>query len=338
MSASEDPEVTRQTRLCVRLIKIVTVLWLPVIFLVLSGSYTVSVPLETSPAIMRSLTICLVLCLVLSLAVFLVGELTGNVSSVDRLWSVLPCLYTALVWIRHPSGRLAVMTLVTVVWSVRLTWNFSRRGGYSWPPWTGCEDYRWRYVRQWPGLNTGLGWTVFNLTFISLYQNFLLLSLAFPALYCARSSAPVNSLDLLVALTFLVLVLVETVADNQQEEFQNEKYRQLGGSKKSAEFPYSVGFITWGLFSVCRHPNYLAEQLLWLVFYLHTIAATGELLNITLAGPVLLVLLFQGSTLLSESITGGKYPKYSQYCEVVPKFIGNFWATRESGYSCVIKE
>ena len=104
------------------------------------------------------------------------------------------------------------------------------------------------------------------------------------------------------------------------------------------ESPYSLGFVTWGLFSISRHPNYLAEQLLWLVFYLHTIAATGELLNVTLAGPVLLVLLFQGSTLLSESITGGKYPKYSQYCEVVPKFIGNFWATRESGYSCVIKE
>ena len=24
----------------------------------------------------------------------------------------------------------------------RLTYNFNRRGGYSWPPWKGDEDYR----------------------------------------------------------------------------------------------------------------------------------------------------------------------------------------------------
>ena len=63
-------------------------------------------------------------------------------SSVDRLWSLLPCLYTWLVCWRHPSPRLALMSLLSLVWSARLTWNFSRRGGYDWPPWTGCEDYR----------------------------------------------------------------------------------------------------------------------------------------------------------------------------------------------------
>ena len=36
----------------------------------------------------------------------------------------------------------------------------------------------------------------------------------------------------------------------------------------------------------------------------------------------------QGSTLLSESITGGKYPGYSAYARVTPRFIGNFWALR----------
>merc|ERR1711988_1596239 len=138
--------------------------------------------------------------------------------------------------------------------------------------------------------NTRLGWTLFNLLFISLYQNLLLLSIALPALYSAQSVAPLNSLDLMASVTFLVLVLVETVADNQQEDFQNEKYRQLARGKP-AEYPYSLGFVSWGLFSLSRHPNYLAVQL---------------------------VLLFQGSTLLSESITGGKYPKYAQYQALVP--------------------
>ena len=54
-------------------------------------------------------------------------------------------------------------------------------------------------------------------------------------------------------------------------------------------------------------------------------------------GAVLLVLLFQGSTLLSESITGGKYPKYAQYQARVPRFVGNFWVLRES-YPAAIEE
>ena len=82
-------------------------------------------------------------------------------------------------------------------------------------------------MREWPVLNTRLGWTAFNLLFISFYQNFLLLSLAFPALYSALSPASLGLLDLLISVTFLLLVLVETLADNQQEDFQNEKYRQL---------------------------------------------------------------------------------------------------------------
>ena len=40
------------------------------------------------------------------------------------------------------------------------------------------------------------------------------------------------------------------------------------------------------------------------------------------------VMCLQGSTLLSESITGGKYPGYSAYARVTPRFIGNFWALR----------
>ena len=51
----------------------------------------------------------------------------------------------------------------------------------------------------------------------------------------------------------------------------------------------------------------------------------------------MLILLFQGSTLLSESITGGKYPKYAQYRALVPRFVGNFWVLRES-YPAVIEE
>ena len=76
MGGSEDPEVTRLTLLTVRLIKAVSVLWLPAIFLILSGVYTVA-DLDTwSPAVQSTLNISLVISLVLSILVFLVSKST----------------------------------------------------------------------------------------------------------------------------------------------------------------------------------------------------------------------------------------------------------------------
>ena len=173
--------------------------------------------------------------------------------------------------------------------------------------------------------------------FISFYQNFLLLSLAVPALVVAAvdNTNDVNNIDLLASATFLALVVIETVADNQQEDFQNTKYSLI--DMKKILYPFSIGFINWGLFSISRHPNYLAEQLLWLVFYMFSVAATGSGINITLLGPLLLILLFQGSTALSESITGGKYAQYQNYRKLVPRFIGNFWSLKNSYHAVIIE-
>jgi len=74
------------------------------------------------------------------------GELTGNVSQVDRLWSVIPAVYAlyAAHFTAASSARVNLMAALVCVWAVRLTYNFGRRGGYSsWLPWRGEEDYRW---------------------------------------------------------------------------------------------------------------------------------------------------------------------------------------------------
>jgi steroid 5-alpha reductase family enzyme len=70
-----------------------------------------------------------------------------------------------------------------------------------------------------------------------------------------------------------------------------------------------------------RHPNYTAEQSMWVVFYLFSIAATGEWLNWTVAGCVLLIILFQGSANFSEGLSAEKYPKYKEYMERVGRFL-----------------
>lgn len=168
---------------------------------------------------------------------------------------------------------------------------------------------------------------------------FLLLGLAAPVFVVAAvpsNNESLTLLDLTIAATFLGLVIIETVADNQQEEFQNTKKMLIKDGYESTA-PFQAGFISWGLFSLSRHPNYVAEQLLWVIFYLFSVSATGSMINITLTGPILLILLFQGSTALSESITASKYHGYAKYKTIVPRFIGNFWSLRSS-YTAIIAE
>ena len=132
--------VTFQTRLCVMTVLVVSFMWLASLIFISSNPLTPeAVDLDR---VRGTVSLCTLVCSLLSLLVFIIGEVTGNVSSVDRLWSLVPSLYTGLTWAQHGASRLALMTLVSSIWSLRLTWNFWRRGGYSWPPWTGCEDYR----------------------------------------------------------------------------------------------------------------------------------------------------------------------------------------------------
>ena len=212
------------------------------------------------------------------------------------------------------------MALLATAWGARLTYNFARRGGYSWPPWSGEEDYRWSYCRQWPVLNTRIGWLVFNIVFISLYQNLLLALMALPIL--ARANTSLSVVDLALAATFLWLLLLETVADQQQYEFQTAKWSRInsGQQLEQLEPPYSTGFVTWGLFSKCRHPNYLAEQLLWVVFYGFSAAATGQVVNHFMVGVTLLIDLFLGSRSQAQGITYAKYPSYARYISLVPPY------------------
>jgi Predicted membrane protein len=70
-----------------------------------------------------------------------------------------------------------------------------------------------------------------------------------------------------------------------------------------------------------RHPNYTCEQAIWISFYLFSVAASGKWINITLTGSVLLVLLFMGSSSLTEKISGEKYPGYAAYKKDEPRFL-----------------
>jgi steroid 5-alpha reductase family enzyme len=175
-------------------------------------------------------------------------------------------------------------------------------------------------MRNHPKLKGRLRFTLFNLIFISFYQHFLILLISTPLLIAAQNSNATQSIiDLIAASLFLVFLVTETVADNQQFRFQNLK-KSIEKSNGIFSESLNNGFLSEGLWRFVRHPNYASEQAIWIIFYLFGVAASGRWFNWTLTGSVLLVLLFLGSTHLTESISSDKYPGYNKYRKSVPKF------------------
>ena len=203
-------------------------------------------------------------------------------------------------------------------WSVRLTFNFWRKGGYT----SAGEDYRWPILRE-RYVKGRLAGFIFNLTFISTYQNILLMMIALPVqdvLSAPSATRPLNWMDAFATLSLLAALVGETVADNQQWVFQTEKWRRRKAGEK-LEGDYARGFLTGGLFRYSRHPNFFCEQALWVAVYMFAVAKTGVLCRWSALGCLQLIMLFQGSTSLTEMLTKEKYPEYDEYQKRVSRLI-----------------
>ena len=267
---------------------------------------------------MDPLALVLIAAAVVSAFCWVASLITKDTSWVDRIWSIVPVVY---VWIFAAAAlvdganatRLVVMALLVTAWGARLTFNFARKGGYS-----GVEDYRWAVLR---GRMKPWQFQLFNLFFIVLYQNALLVLISLPAFIAWQNPAPFTVWDAAFAVLFAGFLYGEFVADQQQWRFHQAK-RAAGGQLEP-------GFATSGLFAYSRHPNFFFEQAQWWAFYAlgATAAAAsglgvwGGAINWTIAGAALLTLLFIGSTIFTEWITASKYPAYRDYQRVTSMLI-----------------
>lgn len=302
---------------------------------------------------------------------YVVSEITGNVSQVDRLWAILPLVYVAYfalfpLWPTYSflgilpylpedtpaelsadySSRALLMLALTLVWSVRLNYNSYRRGFFNFHE----EDYRWPILRKklpkW-------FFHLLNLTFIAIMQNLILFAVALPVYEAAKQPhTPLETSDYVLFIAGLVTNMIEFTADNQHQSFH--KYKVTGKIDKNEWIGINIkwtpedakrGFITRGLWAWSRHPNFVCEQLCWIVINLFPIAASSypkfdknsfglsALWDIVPAFVYCSV--FLGSTPLTESITSGKYPGYNAYQKRVSMFVP--WLTPVWGFLLQLK-
>ena len=262
----------------------------------------------TGTPIGTALDLCMVLCVIL----WLLSVITRNYSWVDRVWSILPLLYCLLTIFALDSfsPRVLLMTILVGLWSVRLTFNLARKGGYR----RGGEDYRWAVIRKRVG---PIWFQVLNIALIVPGQMLVVWLFTSPVHQAWQAvDVPLGVMDIVLTVLFLILLTGETVADEQMWRFQKEKKRRLATGEKVVS-----PFITSGLFRYSRHPSYFCDIGMWYTFYLLGVSASGEWLHWTALGCLAITVTFAGSIPLTESISASKYSEYRSYQESTPVLV-----------------
>ncbi|CDZ97443.1 Predicted steroid reductase [Phaffia rhodozyma] len=259
---------------------------------------------------------------------WLASEITGNLSQVDRVWTFLPVMYTihftfqpliahylslasdnrppitlknyeeiVSYILAHTDHRQLLMLATQLFWSARLSFNAYRRGFFH----PNSEDYRWEVLRD---KVPKFLLKIFNILFIAIAQNVLLLGIALPSYYLLVQSNPTlyssalskkdaqalktNSgptrADWVLAGACVACVIGEYLSDGIQQAYQSWKHtpdEKRAKTKTWTVLPFGLGpkslSITWGetdlrrgfvsegLWSYSRHPAFALEQSFWLL-------------------------------------------------------------------------
>ena len=164
----------------------------------------------------------------------------SNASVYDPYWSVQPPFILLCSVIANGASRSALIILLVVFfWAIRLTANWA----YTF---TGLNHQDWRYTML--KEKTGKMYPVINFVGIHLVPTLVVYACVLPAVYVIRSGAVPNVPFVISAAVSIFAVVIQALSDIEMQSFRKEK-RQ--------------GFIRTGLWKYSRHPNYLAEILMW---------------------------------------------------------------------------
>lgn len=169
-------------------------------------------------------------------------------------------------WRAHP--RVTVVVVLVSAWALRLAWHIGRRWASH-----DAEDRRYaRWRQQW-----GRRWRLRSLLQVFLLQALVAVIVAQPVLIAVavhRGDAQLGPLDALALVLVLTGLLLEAIADRQLARLRG---RRVAGQEERR-------YLTSGLWSWSRHPNYAGDAITWWGFGLFGVAGALD------AGAPLLVL------------------------------------------------
>ena len=224
-----------------------------------AGAYVaaliIAVPAVRATGLSASLVQLAVGTLVATVVIFAASAAVNNSSMYDPYWSLQPLAIAGYyVWNGWGalSGRQIVVTVLALLYAIRLTSNFYR----DWPGLTK-EDFRYVDFRRHFGR---LYWPV-SFVGIHLFPTIMVYLGCLPMYGVARSGQEgLGWLDAAATVVTLAAIGLAFVADEELRDFRRD--------------PANRGrCIRSGLWAHSRHPNYLGEISTWWGLWLFALAA-----------------------------------------------------------------
>ena len=211
-------------------------------------------------------------------------DLTGSVTYLSVVWFVFLSTYKS---ISLNFGNLILVLLISI-WTIRLgLFLFMRihKAG---------EDKRFRTIKT----SASQFFMTFTLSglWVTLCSMCALVAISSP------EGLVMNALTYVGIILFIIGFGIEIVADNQKTAF-----RSIEANKDS--------FITSGLWSKSRHPNYFGEVLLWFAIAVISFSSLEGLQLITLISPVFtyILLVYVSGVRMLEDMNDKKWADNEQY-------------------------
>lgn len=235
--------------------------------------------------------------------IFEVSRRLDNSSMYDPYWSVAPVAIAGFWWIAGDAPgitRPAVVVALVLVWSVRLTMNWTRR-------WKGLEDEDWRYVML--RMKHGRRYWAVSFFGIHLLPTVLVFLGCLPLVaVLVEPSRSWSILDVAALVLTAGAIWIEARADAELRRF-----------RESGPLPGSV--LDTGLWSVARHPNYLGEVLFWWGLFGFGFAANPSYWW-TVVGAVSITLLFKFvSVPMMDERMLERQPAYAERMALMPALL-----------------
>ena len=211
-------------------------------------------------------------------------DLTGSVTYLSVVWFVFLSTYKS---ISLNFGNLILVLLISI-WTIRLgLFLFMRihKAG---------EDKRFRSIKT----SASQFFMTFTLSglWVTLCSMCALVAISSP------EGLVMNALTYIGIILFIIGFGIEIIADNQKTAF-----RSIEANKDS--------FITSGLWSKSRHPNYFGEVLLWFAIAVISFSSLEGLQLITLISPVFtyILLVYVSGVRMLEDMNDKKWADNEQY-------------------------
>lgn len=180
---------------------------------------------------------------------FVFSVIFKNASVYDPYWSVQPPVILLAFAIGKQITPLRLLLLIAVfIWAIRLTANWA----YTFK---GLDHQDWRYTML--KEKTKFFYPFVNFVGIHMVPTLIVYACILPAVFVFQNEqASFSWINILCFGISIFAVILQGTADIQMHKFRKNKSKDSSNTS-------TYGFIREGVWKYSRHPNYLAEILMW---------------------------------------------------------------------------